>query len=111
MKIFVECNQGGGGQCQADEVRERVPEPKVLENKQADCSHHARVAGTRVQRDGHVAATRVQNTAGDDGAELSDQVFVAIGNDLQAAVAKLYRLKRKNKTVLAMESLLHSNGQ
>jgi hypothetical protein len=56
-------------------VGQRVEVPVVEEGEDAEHGGHVRMAGASVQRDGHVAAARVHQALGHDGAKLWEKNF------------------------------------
>ena len=89
LKVLVQANNRGGGECQTNEIRQGVPKPEVLEDQQPDSGDHVGVASARLQGDGHVAATGVEDATGENRAEFGQQVLMPIGDDLEAALPEL----------------------
>ena len=79
---------------------EWVPEPELAEDHHSDNGGHVGVSGAGLERDGHIATSRVNDSLSDDGSELGHDIFMLIANNLCVQLAVGGDLRARNLILL-----------
>ncbi len=73
----------GGLEGEGEKVREWEPIPVLGEHEHAHHTQHIGVPSPRLKADGHVTATRIYDTLGEDGTKLGHHILVLVVDNLK----------------------------